>query len=252
MYTEIAWQVFFELHSNLPREGPGNDESTAKALAFVEALPDQPQILDLGCGPGMQTLQLARLTHGHITAVDNHQPYLDQLQHSVIGAGLGDHVTPLNADMASLPFAPESFDLIWAEGSAYNLGFQNALQRWRSLLKRPGYLAVTEIAWIRPDPPPSVVAFWQMEYPNMQSIETNVSLIRAAGYSLLGHFILPEVAWWQHYYTPLEQRLQELQKRYADNPDAQPVLASHAQEIELYRQYADYYGYVFYSLQKED
>lgn len=249
MNEDIALQVFFDLHSNLPREGPGDDASTAQALALLPQLPEHPQILDLGCGPGMQTVQLARLTNGHITAVDNHQPYLDQLVQKLDVAGVSDRVTPLQADMAKLPMPPESIDLIWAEGSAYILEFGQALRQWRSLLKRPGYLVATEVSWIRPDPPAAVVDFWRQEYPGMQRVEANFSLIQAAGYMPLAHFILPEVAWWRHYYTPLEQRLSLLEHQYADTPEAQPVLASHRQEIDLYRQYSDYYGYVFYILQ---
>lgn len=252
MSEAVAWQVFFELHSNLPREGPGNDAATAQALSCIPPLPEQPQILDLGCGPGMQTLALARLTTGHITAVDLHQPYLDELQRKATTTGLDEQITILQADMADLPLAPASFDLIWAEGSAYALGFGNALQTWRSLLKRPGYLAVSEVSWTRSDLPAPVVDFWQVEYPDLRSIEANLATIKAAGYGTLAHFILPPEAWWQHYYTPLEQRLEVLQRKYHNLPEAQPVFDQHRREIEIYRQYSDYYGYVFYILKVED
>ena len=72
--------VFFELHRDLPREGPGDDESTLRALALCTELPERPDVLDVGCGPGMQTLALAAATGGIITAVDAHEPFLDQLR----------------------------------------------------------------------------------------------------------------------------------------------------------------------------
>lgn len=249
MNQEVALQVFFELHSDLPREGPGNNESTTRAFSLLPELPSQPRILDLGCGPGMQTVQLAKLTDGQITAVDLHQPYLDQLQHSLEIEALSDRVQSVNADMDDLPFEPASFDIIWAEGSAYILEFGNALRKWRSLLKEPGYLVATEISWIRPNPPQPILDFWLEEYPNLQSIEANLALVKNFGYLPLAHFILPEAAWWQHYYIPLEARLKQLQAQYADSPDAQKVIESHCYEIELYRRYSDYYGYVFYILQ---
>ncbi len=252
MNEATAMQVFFELHANLPREGPGNDAATAQALSLVPNLPEHPQILDVGCGPGMQTLALARLTSGHITAVDFYQSYLDRLTATAEQAGLGDRITPCKADMADLPFPPASFDLIWAEGSAYIMEFGNALRQWRSLLKRPGYLAATEVSWLRDDPPTPVATFWQAEYPGMQSIEANLGLTKAAGYRPIAHFILPEETWWQHYYTPLEARLSTLKAQYGSNPDAMEVLDMHQREIDIYRQYADYYGYVFYILQVEE
>ena len=249
MISDLTQQVFFELHSQLPREGPGNDDATAKAFSLLPSLPPQAQILDVGCGPGMQTVQLAKLTDGHITAVDLHTPYLDQLRRSLAAAGLNDRVTCRQADMADLPFAPGSFDLIWAEGAAYILEFANALRKWRSLLKPTGYLVATELSWIRPEPPQPVVDFWRAAYPNLQSVEANLTAIKTAGYLPLAHLLLPETAWWQHYYTPLEARLPVLEQKYAGHPEALPVLASHRQEIELFRQYSAYYGYVFYILQ---
>ncbi|MEM1310282.1 MAG: class I SAM-dependent methyltransferase [Cyanobacteria bacterium P01_H01_bin.153] len=249
MNEEVALRVFFELHSNLPREGPGDDAATAQAFALLPELPPRPDILDIGCGPGMQTVQLARLTDGQITAVDIHQPYLDQLAQSLTAAGLRDRVKLLPADMHELPFSSGSFDLIWAEGSAYIMEFGRALRNWRSLLTAKGCLVISEITWLRSDPPAPVLEFWQNEYPAMQSVEANLTLLKSLGYLPLAHFILPTSAWWDAYYTPLEQRVHELQSHYPDNPAALQVLESHRQEMDFFRRYADYYGYVFYIAQ---
>lgn len=252
MNEEIALQVFFELHSDLPREGPGNNTVTTQAFSLLPSLPPQPQILDLGCGPGMQTVQLAQLTDGHITAVDLHQPYLDQLQARAEAAGVSDRVTAMQGDMGDLPFPPGQFDVIWSEGAAYILEFATALKMWRSLLKPSGYLAVSELCWFRLDAPQPVVDFWQEEYPNIQSVEANLKLIRALNYRAIAHFCLPEEAWWQHYYTPLEERLNRMKTKYTNNPNALEIIESHQQEIDLYRQYSDYYGYIFYILEMDE
>lgn len=251
MDTSTAYQVFFELHSDLPREGPGDNESTTKAFSLLPPLPSQPRILDVGCGPGMQTVQLAKLTDGHITAVDLYPQYLDQLRHLADAEGVSDRITAIKADMDDLPFGPESFDLIWAEGSAYILEFGNALRKWRPLLKQPGYLVASEVSWTRPQPPQAVVDFWQDEYPNLQSIEANLSLIKTYGYLPLAHYLLPTDAWWDNYYTPLEARLHSLRQKYAENDDALKVLDSHQLEIDLFRRYSDYYGYAFYIMEMD-
>jgi ubiquinone/menaquinone biosynthesis C-methylase UbiE len=39
--------------------------------------------LDIGCGLGMQTIELAKLSKGQIDALDNHQPFLDQLDFKI-------------------------------------------------------------------------------------------------------------------------------------------------------------------------
>src|SRR3954462_11324326 len=69
--------VFFEIHSGLPREGPGDAASTVRAYRAIGELPASAHILDAGCGPGAQTLDLAAVARGRITGVDNHRPYLE-------------------------------------------------------------------------------------------------------------------------------------------------------------------------------
>ncbi|HEX8991856.1 MAG TPA: class I SAM-dependent methyltransferase [Anaerolineales bacterium] len=71
--------IFFEVHQSLPRVSPGDEQSTVRALAAMADLPTVPSILDIGCGPGAQTIALARHSQARITAVDRHQPFLDEL-----------------------------------------------------------------------------------------------------------------------------------------------------------------------------
>jgi cyclopropane fatty-acyl-phospholipid synthase-like methyltransferase len=46
-------------------------------------LPENPRLLDIGCGPGMQTIELAKISNAKITALDFYQPFLDELAKSV-------------------------------------------------------------------------------------------------------------------------------------------------------------------------
>jgi 2-polyprenyl-3-methyl-5-hydroxy-6-metoxy-1,4-benzoquinol methylase len=82
LMTEKMPEIFWEIHSGLPREGPGDNESTRKAYRMLKGLPENPRILDIGCGPGMQTIELAKLSSGRIDALDSHQPFLEQLKKS--------------------------------------------------------------------------------------------------------------------------------------------------------------------------
>ncbi len=70
-------EYFYKLYRGLPRGGPGDNQSTRKAFSYLKNLPVEPYILDIGCGPGMQTLELARITQGRIVALDNFKPFLD-------------------------------------------------------------------------------------------------------------------------------------------------------------------------------
>ena len=89
-------EYFYELYTGLPRGGPGDNESTRKAFNCMEDLPAEPLILDIGCGPGMQTLELARLSGGKIIALDNHQGFLDKLIEDAKRENLEDQIEILN------------------------------------------------------------------------------------------------------------------------------------------------------------
>ncbi len=61
----------FTMHEGLPRQGPGSNACTRKAFSMLTNLPARPEILDIGCGSGMQTIELARTCPScRITATD--------------------------------------------------------------------------------------------------------------------------------------------------------------------------------------
>jgi len=242
--------MFFELHQDLLREGPGDDASTRRALTLVVARCRSRSVLDIGCGPGMQTCVLARETRGRVVALDTHRPFLHQLKAVASGQRLAGQIAIVNASMFAFPFADGRFDLVWAEGAIYLAGFERGLRDWRRLLTPNGCVAVTELSWLRPDHPAEAAAFWQAAYPAMRSVDENLATTAVCGYRDLGHFTLPESSWWDSYYTPLEQRIELLRGRFRDDPDAIHQLDQTADQIDLYRKYSDAYGYVFYVMQR--
>jgi ubiquinone/menaquinone biosynthesis C-methylase UbiE len=243
-------EVFFEIHTDLDRESPGRDRYTRQAFRMLPAL-QNPIILDVGCGPGAATMELARLSNGEVTGLDFHQPFLDRLKGKIEEAGFADRVRIVHGSMLEMDFPDASFDIIWAEGSIYIIGFARGLTEWRRFLKPAGYLVASEVAWLRPDPPEELARFWQENYPAIRTISENLEAIPACGYAVIGHFILPEDAWWVGYYGPVEKRLERLRKKYRDNPEALAVLEQEEKEIDMYRRYSDWYGSVFFVMQKE-
>lgn len=238
-------EVFFAVHSGLPREGPGSRTSTARALELARPLPEAPIVLDLGCGPGAQTMDLAEfLPDARIVALDRHEPFVREVVRRAEERGCGGRVRAQVGDMAALAFPPARFDLIWSEGAAYLMGVEDALRAWKPLLKAGGRLALSEAVWLRPDPPEELRRFWQA-YPAMTDVEGNRARVRAAGYRLLGDFVLSAEAWMDGYYEPMRHRIRELELRYAGDPVALAVLHEEGREIELFEQYQDWYGYLF-------
>lgn len=251
-------QVFFEIHSGNPREGPGDTASARRAWTALAAhVPRHPRVLDVGCGPGGQTQDLARFGGTTVVAVDNHLPFLRSLPRRLDSApgsstSNGPGISPVAADMKRLPFRPGSFDVVWSEGAIYIAGFDAGLESWRPLLKSGGAIAVTEISWLRDDPPAELAAFWHEAYPAMRSVPVNEAAVRAAGYDLVDRFVLPESSWWDSYYTPIERKLPEFRRRYAGDPLALEVIEAEQMEIDLYRTCSDWYGYVFYLGRRND
>lgn len=229
----------------LPREGPGNQPSTARALAMAGPLPERARVLDIACGPGKQTLDLARLLpHATITAIDLHPPFVAEARRRAVDAGLDRRITVLEGDMESLPFAPGSFDLLWCEGAAYIMGVEQALLAWKPLLAPGGRLAFTEAVWLTDSPPAPVRACWE-EYPQMGDLACCRALVQRCGWNLLGDFVLPGSAWWDDYYTPMTARIEAIAARHGGDPSVEALLDEHRREIAVYRDHADCYGYVF-------
>ncbi len=175
-------EVFFALYGDLPRAGPGNKASTARALELAHPLPSQPRVLDIGCGPGIQTLDLAELADSaQIDAIDTHQPYVDLLNERAQAKGLQQRVRAAVGDMTALPFPAHWFDLLWSEGAAYIMGVENALTAWRPLLTDGGVLAFSELVWVQPERPEPVESFFMEQYPQMGDVEATVALIESSG-----------------------------------------------------------------------
>lgn len=239
--------VFWEIHSGLPREGPGDNVSTRRAYAMADELPLNPRILDIGCGPGQQTLELAAVSGSRVVAVDLQRPFLQDLRSRALERGLGKQIAMVNASMAAPPFADQSFDLIWCEGAMYNLGFAETLATWKRVLRPRGYVAVTEPCWLKPDAPEDVRTMFA-EYAAMAFADDWLSVIANAGYETVGRFTLPASSWWDDYYAPMIERLAVLRERYRDDDAALEVIAEHDREIDAYRKHSAYYGYVFFVL----
>ena len=242
-------EFFYELFSNIPRQGPGSNEYTRKAYMSLPNLALQPNILDVGCGSGMQTLELARISEGEITALDNYQPFLDDLRKRAKSEGLDNRIKILNGSMFELPFAKNTFDLIWSEGAISIIGFEKGLREWKPFIKQGGYLVVSELSWIKPDAPDELRTYLADEYPAIKNIAENMEIIRQADYDEVASFILPESGWWDNFYNPLQRRVNQLRHKYAENPEALVVLDAGQLEIDMYKKYSSYYGYVFYLMQ---
>jgi serine/threonine-protein kinase HipA len=241
--------AFWLLHTGLSREGPGSDASTREAIRRLP-LPPEPVILDLGCGPGAQTLVLAQSLGVPICAIDTHQPFLDRLAQAARQAGMGSLIETRNLSMTALDYPPESVGLIWCEAAIYLLGVSLALEQWWPCLRPGGVVAFSDATWLADERPKEAAGFWNVVYPAMTTISGSLSRILEAGFEPVDAFVLPQEDWWNDYYNPLLERMTVLRSTAPADALLRDVLDDHEREIELFRRYGGSYGYAFYLARK--
>ncbi|MFF8506792.1 bifunctional class I SAM-dependent methyltransferase/N-acetyltransferase [Streptomyces sp. NPDC015492] len=247
MSDNASRDSFFALHHGLPRQGPGSDATTRRLLALCGPLPERPRVLDLGCGPGRSALLLAAEAGAEVTAVDLHEPFLAELRRSAADRGLDGAIRALRADMGALPFPDGSFDLVWAESSAYSIGFDRALDAWRRLLAPGGSLVLTECLWTTEAPAPAARAFWDEHYP-LRTLRANTAAAVDAGYHVLGTVLQPEGDW-DEYYGPLGARADAADLSL---PGMAGAVAATRAEIAMRRDHGSDYGYAGFALRPAD
>jgi ubiquinone/menaquinone biosynthesis C-methylase UbiE len=222
--------MFKDLHSDL-----GLDSIRERLLKYTreafQLLPksDRPRILDVGCGSGVPTLELARLSGGEVVGLDVDQSLLDELKVKIDERGLSSRVTIRKCSMFEMDFPDESFDIIWAEGSISVIGFERGLKEWRRLLKPGGFLVV---------------------HAETRQISDKLAKIPGHGYRLVNQLSLPEDAHWTEYYKPLETRMGELRAKYGNSPGALKILEKHQDEIDMVKINPGEFSSAFYIMQK--
>jgi len=245
--TEL--ELIFDLHLGGHRQGPGSKEITMKAFSLTGFKREEEiKILDIGCGTGAQTLDLAQHTRASITALDFSSEFLAVLKNRAEKLQLSDRIQCVESSMWELPFEEESFDLIWSEGAIYNMGFEKGIQYWKQFLKPNGVLAVSEISWIRMNPPAELVEYWNEAYTEMDFLSNKIQVLENYGYSPLGHIVLPENCWMEEYYHPLQDRFEDFIKR--NGKEAKLLVQIEKEEVDFYQKYKDFYSYGFFIAKK--
>lgn len=243
---EFDFNLICEYYTYVERQGPGSPEITLKALSFIDNLTGQSRIADLGCGTGGQTMTLAEHTLGDITGLDLFPDFIHIFNRNAARRNLQDRVKGIIGSMDNLPFEKGTLDLIWSEGSIYNIGYERGLNEWREYLKTGGYIAVSEGSWFTDTRPDEINDFWMDAYPEIDTIPNKVAQMQKAGYIPVASFIVPEYCWTEDFYAPQVAAQEKFLKKYAGNKTAEEFIANQRHEAQLYHKYKEFYGYVFY------
>ncbi|MFW9942671.1 MAG: class I SAM-dependent methyltransferase [Candidatus Thorarchaeota archaeon] len=189
---------------------------------------DNPRILDLGCGTGIVTLELARLSNGKITGIDIDENSLDKLNAKIQEGNLSDKIQVFNQSVYKTQFEDETFDIIWEEGVIHLLDFKKAITECKRLLKLNGYMISGE------------ATNWA---------EKKLEKFQRFGFELVKKIPWAKECWWKEYYAPLEKKINVLRKKY-DNIDVIEEIKRHLTEIEMVKKNTTGFECTTYILQK--
>lgn len=110
-------------------------------------------VLDVGCGPGMDTIPLAERVGrtGKVVGVDLDEEMLVVADKHAREARVGDRVTHRQGDVTALPFAADTFDACRAERMFQSLPSsvdpQHALADIARVTKRGGRVVIADADW---------------------------------------------------------------------------------------------------------
>ena len=105
---------------------------------MIPSLPNGPRVLDVGCGPGKQTVELLRSGAGIVVALDFLPEMIERVNAEAEIEGVSDRLETVVQDMKEMTFPASSFDVIWSEGAIYNLGFEVGLREFKKISQARG------------------------------------------------------------------------------------------------------------------
>jgi ubiquinone/menaquinone biosynthesis C-methylase UbiE len=195
-----------------------------------ESIPkmDKPHILDIGCGTGMPTLELARLSNGEITGIDIDQKSLDKLTIKIKNEGLSERARVINCSIYNTKFESECFDILWEEGVIHLLDLKKTLTECVRILKLNGYMVTGEAKnWANRK---------LKHFPRF-------------GFKLIKEIPWTPNCWWTEYYAPLEEKINTLRKKYGNLDDIGEI-QRHITEIEMVKKNPAGFDCITYVFQK--
>ncbi|MEV3929398.1 methyltransferase domain-containing protein [Streptomyces sp. NPDC049944] len=131
-------------HESVLRSHQWRTATNSAAYLIAELRPGQA-VLDVGCGPGTITADIAALVEpGRVTAVDTSRGILDRAAAAASERGL-DNMEFAIADVHSLDFPDDSFDVVHAHQVLQHVGDPvQALREMRRVARPGGVVAVRD------------------------------------------------------------------------------------------------------------
>ncbi len=123
----------------LSTDQPTWKASCAELVRHFPPTAEPPRVLDLGCGPGVSALEVARrLPEAQVIGLDITAAMLRQAQRYAARDGLAGRIPWIQADAARLPFASSSLDVVTGHSFLYLVGDRQGVLAEAYRVLRPG------------------------------------------------------------------------------------------------------------------
>lgn len=200
---------------------------TRRAFKTIPEI-ENPEILDIGCGSGIPTMELARLSKGKVLGIDIDKSSLHTLEEKIRKAELSDRITTMKCSVKEMDFEDETFDIVWSDAIQV-VGFKKGIKEWRRLIKPNGFLVIHD----------SKIDF-----------ENKLESICESGYKLLDYFIIDRDIWFKEYFLPLSEAVDQVRKFCKLDSETISEIEKYQNQLNEFEKNPELNESVFFIMQK--
>ena len=201
---------------------------TLKILEILSEM-KKTRILDIGCGTGVPTIELAKWSEGEVIGIDIDKQALARCNEKIRQEHLTSRVRTIHCSLMDMDFPDSYFDMIWAEGSVFVLGFKISLKDWRRYIIPGGYLVLHDAVGDLPE---------------------KLSVAKGLGYVCVEYILISGDEWWNRYFNPLQKKIDAIRDTCKGNAEAMTFLNARQKEIDDFNSDREANGSVYIVLQK--
>jgi len=223
----VNWEVHKRLEINDACRG-NFLKYTRKAFEAIPVI-KKPGILDLGCGTGVPTLEIAGLTDGKIIAVDTDKECVEWLEEKIRRQNYQDRISVIRKSVLKIDPPEHSFDIILAEGLFNIIGFEKGLSHFVKFLKPNGYFMI---------------------HDDFRYMDNKQKTIDKHKLQLVTSFVLDKTVWWNEYCSCLEKKIDDFEKEWDEQVNTNRLFRQEKSELAMYRKNPETWRSVYLVLKK--
>ena len=186
--------------------------------------------MDAGCGTGVSSCEIARITDWHITALDFDDAGLRVLRQKIARLGFADRFTVVRGGLEDARLPGSGFDVILAEGLFNAVGFESGLSLCGAYLGDIGYMII---------------------HDEFRDRTEKRRLFGQYGFEVLAEIVLDEAIWEEKYCACLEKGLERFAAQKLKTDDEKNVLALIEREIALFKADPSAFRSVYYIVKRQ-